>query len=1469
MLSDKYLYLNKNSKMISIILFLVLQTCFCVDINPCDDYQCYLSNSECFNNIITFEHKQYQSNNFAINKKGEMILELNEYYDFEDIFASRLFYGLTKDGKFLFSNQSSYLYELNIDIDDEIFDYYCYYNFYSSYNSLNLYVTIKNAPNKDIQYLFSINSYYSMVQLYKLNKENISYIIWNFNKFFKLDEDVYTFPYEYSIFELTRDSTYIITFIPKIKVDEELCNVNLIKKFRFKSFDKNAYEEINSANYERFINHTLLSSFLMDDYGLLGIVSYLEIEEEDSEQIYFKFAINFYRNDLKIISNIKNMELFSKPSFYFQGNNGNVFYKSIYLKNQQLLSIYSKYSDNYFYIAHYFKFELSQINHLNPSNKAVLLRYDQYETNSYPFNDKYSSLTDYAKIDNKRVVFFYTSKRIPEENWKLVIIIIDIPQDSQDFKIIPYRMVFDNLEPKFQISGFSYNGFIAFTSTFISLEKNNYNFDDSDYYFSLLMIFGYPNGTDSFVDISYYLCDSENFRSDFDLYDLLFENFTIENNFFDYIEINTIRLVSIPQEIIILESEEQTRNEIENGNEEDSSQYTQLGNDSFLNREHYHVLKQNKNLTKTSKYYFIDYQYMVEENEERRRRRLVGDLEPIPPKIYYGRINRLQFKLCNDYCETCYELGISENNQKCSTCLPKYQYDYWYYFNNTLENCVPEEYYYDIENNSLVLCNSVESKFYYNKTNKKTICFKKEYECPLSYPLLNNITNECYNYPEPEITTSECNECQYNCYINGDCKLDNNSSSEEIYDAIKTVYLPFYRGSDGPITLKDENNFTFELTTINNEMNSFKSGIKTGLSIINFEKCAEVLKSENNIEPDVDLVVVKYENEDSEKNGNNKSVQYEIYPPGSNEKLNLSACSNTNFDIYIPVQLDEETQKLYEDLKAQGYDLFDKNDKFYTDICTPYKSENGTDILLSDRYNDIFLKNQLSCQDNCEYSDYSPDSQYLKCECKIADEGIIESKSSEKLTGKSILNSFYNTLKYSNYKVLKCYKLVFRKVTISENIGSILTNLFIIGYLIALGIFCYKKMSYLLDEIEKLFNNNGKNNDINKDSFEKDDPSDLKKNKILNTENITNVIKLKGNSKRKNINKEENKEDKENIEDKVNKTGIKKYDAFEKSKMRMSMNFGKKKNNKIKAKNNFGGKVDDSINIVKINSIKNNLDREKSLKDNIISSNRFFVYEKEYNNIISKKFKINNSEIIEKREAKEVNEVLNDYELNDLEYLEAINLDNRNFFRIYWYLLKRENLILFTFFNWNDFNLFSIKLAKFFFSICSDMAFNVFFFSDDSMHDIYVSGGKYSFISQLAQMIYSTIISQILQIFINYLTMTDIAYYKIKELKKENNINKMKSLSIIKCIKYKIIIFYCFTFLLFLFFWYLISAFCAVYQNTQGIFITDSLTSFAMGLLYTFGLYLIPTGLRLISLKSKEKKNLKILYSLSDKIPFF
>ena len=164
-------------------------------------------------------------------------------------------------------------------------------------------------------------------------------------------------------------------------------------------------------------------------------------------------------------------------------------------------------------------------------------------------------------------------------------------------------------------------------------------------------------------------------------------------------------------------------------------------------------------------------------------------------------------------------------------------------------------------------------------------------------------------------------------------------------------------------------------------------------------------------------------------------------------------------------------------------------------------------------------------------------------------------------------------------------------------------------------------------------------------------------------------------------------------------------------------------------------------------------------------ASKLSIFAQDQKNIISKTPSKKESKNTE-NEEKEKNEDLTNYELNELEYEEALKLDNRNFLEIYWYLLKREHIILFTFFNWNDFNFFSIKLSKLFLSICSDMAFNVFFFSDESMHNMYECGGEYDFVGKFAQMVYSTIISQILQIFVNYLTMTDIHYYRLKELKK-------------------------------------------------------------------------------------------------------
>ena len=74
------------------------------------------------------------------------------------------------------------------------------------------------------------------------------------------------------------------------------------------------------------------------------------------------------------------------------------------------------------------------------------------------------------------------------------------------------------------------------------------------------------------------------------------------------------------------------------------------------------------------------------------------------------------------------------------------------------------------------------------------------------------------------------------------------------------------------------------------------------------------------------------------------------------------------------MELEEETINLYEQINETGYNIFDLNDPFYQDVCIPFDSPNGTDIVISDRINYILNKNNLKCQANCRYSYYSIES---------------------------------------------------------------------------------------------------------------------------------------------------------------------------------------------------------------------------------------------------------------------------------------------------------------------------------------------------------------------------------------------------------------------------------------------------------------------------------------------------------------
>ena len=84
----------------------------------------------------------------------------------------------------------------------------------------------------------------------------------------------------------------------------------------------------------------------------------------------------------------------------------------------------------------------------------------------------------------------------------------------------------------------------------------------------------------------------------------------------------------------------------------------------------------------------------------------------------------------------------------------------------------------------------------------------------------------------------------------------------------------------------------------------------------------------------------------------------------------------------------------------------------------------------------------------------------------------------------------------------------------------------------------------------------------------------------------------------------------------------------------------------------------------------------------------------------------------------------------------------------------------------------------------------------------------------------------------------------------------------LKCIKIKFAIFFILNFILLTLFWYYLTCFNAIYENTQVYLIENTFISFALSLFYPFIINLIPMILRNCSLNSSNKEQ-KCFYKAS------
>ena len=454
--------------------------------------------------------------------------------------------------------------------------------------------------------------------------------------------------------------------------------------------------------------------------------------------------------------------------------------------------------------------------------------------------------------------------------------------------------------------------------------------------------------------------------------------------------------------------------------------------------------------------------------------------------------------------------------------------------------------------------------------------------------------------------------------------------------------------------------------------------------------------------------------------------------------------------------------------------------------------------------------------------------------------------------------------------MLKCYKLTFSIKGQSYNFGSYIMGsifLLLIIFIIIHYISANKKLHNIIKDI--ITQKKNLNKIVYSDPYKKE----IEKPKVFK---FLDAIKDKDKTKSKKEKiKMENKNFKANIKKNkgkkiTEKNGPppkqKKVDVFDKRSSFIINNANS--NNKIMdlitkdEELKFGQSVK-CLKRINAKKIKDKKINKKSKFHDIFINNK-----KNNNNKVAPNSSSGLIKIERKRNLDKVIKYINNgqkynsQELNDLTYDLALDLDKRTYFQYYCSLLRKKHLILFTFFSSDDYNLMTIKITLLLLSFSLFFTIGGFFFTDNTMHNIYINNGSFKFLYQIPLILYSSIITTFLNSILKYLSLSENA---IINLKSQDNIDYiiLKSKQVEKVLKIKIIFFYISSFIFMSFFWYFISCFCAVYKNTQSILIKDTLMSFVLSMIYPFGLCILPGIFRIHALRA-PKKDKKCLYKFSN-----
>ena len=681
----------------------------------------------------------------------------------------------------------------------------------------------------------------------------------------------------------------------------------------------------------------------------------------------------------------------------------------------------------------------------------------------------------------------------------------------------------------------------------------------------------------------------------------------------------------------------------------------------------------------------------------------------------------------------------------------------------------------------------------------------------------------CTNY-SIDISNQNCITCKDGYSLdNSNCVISFQKFQNQILNNNITFYV---NSSSSTISGQD-----FKALIYSSKESLNKTSI--GTSSLDFGECPKILKSHYNISEEENLIYLMIELDNKEINTDYNSLNigkktlFNIFD-SSGRKLDISLCEENiklthNISDIIEIDLINA-----ENLAKQNIDVFNSNDRFFNDLCHPYDNEDGKDIIIKDRINDIY-QNVTFCQVGCSYKGINYDLLTANCDCKTQLMQEIFSnltKEEEKSEHDEIVNiktlskAFSSNLLIFNYKVITCSDLVFDLNILKNNIGFYCFLILIITQITLLIFFLYKKLlpikSFMLN-IASNNKDNNKNNPTKKKVLKKKLKSKKKKFKFDNNENSGSkkVLRLMKNKNELNQNLNQNLGDLLTIGNETKKKKFKKLSDDSNKKIELE--------NKINGFNNLG---------------LNKLNKE------IIKSNNI-------KKIINEKYLI----IISNKE---------EY-LKDMDYDDTIKNDNRTILRIYWSYFVFSQINQGTFCTENNLNLFVIKLSFLIFMFEINLFLNALFYSDDYISNAYYNNGILDFVSGLPKSIYSAIVSYAMPIILQKLSNSEKELYKVmKENYNDNNYKEIVNIKL-KKLRIKLIAYYIIVFVLGILFLYFVSTFCAVYRHSQIYWFVGFLESFIIDIFISALICLIVSLFRYASIK----KHNKCFHTISNVIEYF